>query len=249
LSSSKAEKFTTQILGFSDEVIPHPADKVLFDDAKAPGLNDCKSDNIKNIARLAIVQPRELSLSSNRTLSAGWGINGQRPFTSRKSTRDARKLPEFEGEKPKTQVNIHVLKLNENEKFERKTIKEIHMTKTGAATTGTTAADGAPPPPLSERPDREGEIQSRKAQEMPKEGFFKRNLPWIATALVVIGLIATGVGFLMLFRISVMQQFTNPLIPQIGFFMVLGGGSLALVVFFTTLAHLISNRRPVEQLA
>ncbi len=29
---------------------------------------------------------------------------GQGPFTSRKSTRDARKLPEFEGEKPKTQV-------------------------------------------------------------------------------------------------------------------------------------------------
>ncbi len=105
LSSSKSEKFTTQILGCSGEVIPHPADKVLFDDAKAPGLNDCKSDNIKNIARLAIVQPRELSLSSNRTLSAGWGINGQRPFTSRKSTRDASKLPEFEGEKPKTQVS------------------------------------------------------------------------------------------------------------------------------------------------
>ncbi len=102
LSSSKSEKFTPQILGFFDEVIPHPANKVLFDDAKAPGLNDCKSDNIKNIARLAIVQPRELSLSSNRTLFAGWGINGQRPFTSQKSTRDASKLPEFEEEKPKT---------------------------------------------------------------------------------------------------------------------------------------------------
>ncbi len=32
------------------------------------------------------------------------GLNGQRPFTSQKSTRDASKLPEFEGEKPKTQV-------------------------------------------------------------------------------------------------------------------------------------------------
>lgn len=33
-------------------------------------------------------------------------VNGQRPFTSQKSTRGASKLPEYEGEKPKTQVNI-----------------------------------------------------------------------------------------------------------------------------------------------
>ena len=31
-------------------------------------------------------------------------VNGQRPFTNRKSTRDASKPPEAEEEKPKTQV-------------------------------------------------------------------------------------------------------------------------------------------------
>ncbi len=64
LSSSKSEKFTPQILRFSDEV------------------------------------------------------NSQRPFTSQKSTRDASKLLEFEGEKPKTQVyTSSILPVEETVKY------------------------------------------------------------------------------------------------------------------------------------
>jgi len=38
-------------------------------------------------------------------------VNGQRPFTSQKSTRDASKLPEFEEEKTKTQVRMQEIKI------------------------------------------------------------------------------------------------------------------------------------------
>ena len=44
------------------------------DDAKAPGLNDRKLVNIRNMDKLAIVQPRELWHCQNSKVEPGWGI-------------------------------------------------------------------------------------------------------------------------------------------------------------------------------
>jgi hypothetical protein len=47
--------------------------------------------------------------------------NGQRPFARTQSTRDASKLPENEGEKPKTQVTIASSSISLSQKvFEKK---------------------------------------------------------------------------------------------------------------------------------
>ncbi len=48
--------------------------------AKAPRLNDQKSTNIRNMGRLSIVQPRELSRGLKRGLSRKWGPTEEEGF-------------------------------------------------------------------------------------------------------------------------------------------------------------------------
>ena len=58
----------------SAELYPSLAQPSNSDDAKAPGLNDRKFVNIRNMDQLAIVQPRELPHCQNSKVEPGRGI-------------------------------------------------------------------------------------------------------------------------------------------------------------------------------